>query len=52
MHDGTNRNKSKSDATLSRGRSLRSTRKYGKVVECLGRPDINMSEYSGYWHEL
>lgn len=43
---GQTRSQSNSETRLSRGRSLRSSRKYGKVVECLGRPDVNMSEFT------
>lgn len=41
---GPDRSRSRSKTRLTRGRSLRSLRKYEKVVECLSKPDVNMSE--------
>lgn len=48
--------KSKSTgSSLARGRSLRSNRKYGKVVDCLSKPDVKLSapcisihQYNGF----
>lgn len=40
----TSRVKSKSTgSSLARGRSLRSNRKYSKVVDCLNKPDVKLS---------
>lgn len=41
----TSRVKSKSTgSSLARGRSLRSNRKYSKVVDCLNKPDVKLSD--------
>lgn len=37
--------KGKANQPLARGRSLRSSRKYGKVTDCLNKPDVNMSAF-------
>lgn len=45
LTNGKPRSKRGLNAPLSRGRSLRSNRRYGKVVDCLSKPDVNMSQW-------
>ncbi|KAF8318021.1 RabGAP/TBC [Clavulina sp. PMI_390] len=41
---GRAKGKARASIPLERSRSLRSNRKYGKVVDCLSKPDVNMSD--------